>query len=393
MAQFFTDMEGVFAHAVRCGLKKEKPDLSLIYVPNAVGSAGVFTRNRFSASSVTYTRKILKSNVIKAMIVNAGNANAGTGQTGEKDTKTMARETAKWLGLNPSQVGVASTGKIGCKMPMDKVVSGIEVLCKGSQEKNGALVAQAILTTDLCQKINWKESKIGKKTIAVAGITKGSGMIAPNMATTLSFVVTNAHIESEDLSVFLKQAIDDSYNMLSVDTDCSTNDMMIIFSTGQYKFERTPENDQLFQTLLTDHCIDLAKQIALDGEGATKCIEVSVEKAASKKDARLVAKQILDSPLVKTAMYGSDPNWGRIIAAAAKNPDVKLNPRKINLFLGPHQVMEAGEPIAFDAAVLKQYLKQSMIHIRLDLNLGHSQAAGWGCDLTERYVEINTEYN
>ena len=392
--QLFTDLNGVYGSAVHAGIKEKGLDLAYIYVPDAVSSAGVFTQHKFASSSVLHTKKTMKKHTIKAVVINSGNANTATGSKGEADTKTLARIAAKQLQLNPSEVGVSATGIIGKHLPMTVVEPALESLLAEPQKKEGNLVAEGILTTDLVPKSVFVSKKIGKKTITVAGITKGSGMIAPNMATTLGYLVTNCALDTQQLQSALNEAADLSYNMMSVDADTSTSDMLLCFATGQYKIN-THDKDELqaFQSLLNEASISLAKQIAKDGEGASKLIEVSITGAASKKDASLMAKQVIDSPLVKTAIHGEDPNWGRLIMAIGKNPDLKLNPKKVSISIGSELIFSKGEPVAYNEASVKQVLAGSEVGISIDCALATGSATAWGCDLTKAYIDINTDYN
>ena len=240
----------------------------------------------------------------------------------------------------------------------------------------------------------YKSAKIGKKEIIVSGISKGSGMIAPNMATTLSFLVTNADLSNAELYTYLKTAIDKSLNMVSLDTDTSTNDLVLIFSTGEKKFSKqSKEYCDAFQDLMTDACIDLAKQMARDGEGATKLVEVAVSGAASINDARIVAKNIANSPLVKTAITAASPNWGRIIMAIGKDPNVKVNQKKLDISISDVSLVSMGNIEDFDVNKAIQALESDTVSIQVNLNLGHHEATAWGCDLTHEFIRINAEYN
>ncbi len=394
MAQSITDINGVYASAIEAGIKSKGLDLGLLYVPNAVAAAAVFTQHKFKASSVSYTQKCLKRYTLKAMIINSGNANAVTGKQGNLNTKLMASQTAKLLGLNPNEVGVASTGIIGKPLPMNHIETGIITLCKQKEDKQGNQLAESILTTDLVPKSTFKQAKIGKKTIQIAGITKGSGMIAPNMATTLGFLVTNVKLNQETLQQCLTKSINKSYNMLSVDTDTSTNDMVVCFASGEYAInQHDPKQINAFQNCLDEACIDLAMQIAKDGEGASKLIEVRVIHAARYSDAQQIAKQVCDSPLVKTAIHGEDPNWGRLIMAIGKNDTVKLNPDKIQVMLGNETIIKNGQPTDITRTKLKKQLQTSKVIITIDCTIGNATATAWGCDLTKGYIDINTEYN
>lgn len=389
-----TDLEGVFGDGIHCGIKnkKEKKDLAFIYVKDAIASAGCFTQSHYAAPSIGYTKKLLKTNVLKAVVVNSGNANAATGEQGLRDCKEMGTLLAGKLGLRRGEVGVASTGIIGQPMPMDVVRSGIGAL--DITAKNTPAIAEAILTTDLVTKIVTRTKKVGKKNITVSGIAKGSGMIAPNMGTMLAYIVTDATMSSEQLQDFLSESVNESFNMVSVDGDTSTNDMVLAFATGEKKFKVDAMIEKkIFQNLLTAVCIDLAKMIAKDGEGATRLIEVNIIGAATRAEANKIALNVVNSPLVKTAIHGADPNWGRVLAAAAKDPDLKCNPKKVSLSFNEKRVIEDGEVIVKDRSEMKDFMDKETIVIDLDLNLAHGRATAWGCDLSHGYVDINTAYS
>ena len=351
MTQWFSDLKGVFAGGIHSGSKASgKKDLAFIYVPNAVASAGVFTQNQCCGANITLTRKSLKTNMLKAVIINSGNANAATGVEGAQNSKRMAKKTAECLGLKPSEVGVASTGIIGVQLNIESIEAGIETLTKDPQVKDGQSAAAGIMTTDLVEKHVFKEAKIGKKTIQVAGIAKGSGMIEPNMATMLSFLVTNADIPQGVFQQWLAEAVDKSFNMISVDTDTSTSDMVLAFATGERQFSLSSKEEvAAYKALLTDVCTELGKMIARDGEGATKLIECQVTGAATHADAKAVAKSVINSPLIKTAIHGGDPNWGRLLMAVGKTPSIKVNSGKLSFKFGNCLVFKDGEPTSFDA--------------------------------------------
>lgn len=389
-----TDIDGVYANSIHAGIKRARYDLSYVYVPNAVATAGVFTQNQFCSSSVRYTRKCLKTTNLKAMIINAGNANTGTGKLGEENNKKMAQLTAKKLGLKTSEVGVSSTGVIGVQLPFEKVEKGIDLLFEDPYKRCGKEAAEGILTTDTFPKMVYKEAKIGRKTIAVAGIAKGSGMIKPNMATMLSYIVTDANVSKDCLQTCLTDAVNVSFNSITVDTDTSTSDMVIAFATGAKKFSQTNKEElNTFKALLTEVCIDLAKMIIVDGEGATKLIEVTVKNAKTFKDAKTVAFAVADSPLVKTAIHGEDPNWGRLIMAIGKSPNVTINPGKVNINIQGETIFFKGEPTNFSVDAVRKKLKSDKVLIDIDLNCGKSTATVWGCDLSKRYIDINVDYN
>jgi len=394
MEQYFTDINNVFGNAIECGIKKNGLDLAYIYVPTAVASATVFTQHKFKASSVTYTQKNSKRHTLKACIINSGNANAVTGKKGDQDTKQLASLTASYLNLTPKEVGVAATGIIGVNLPMDVITKSMPTLFSNTNQKAGKLVAKAILTTDLVEKTVWVEKKIGKKNIIISGITKGSGMIAPNMATTLTFLVTNINIDQKRLQQCLEIAVNKSFNMMSVDTDTSTNDMVICFATGQHSIAQHDKTQcDEFQACLDDACLQLAIKIAKDGEGASKLIKVDITSATTHSDAKKIAKSVIESPLVKTAIHGADPNWGRILMAMGKIPQVKLNPLKVTVSIGPHILVKNGLPTTINRSDVKKELENQEVSIIIDLGIGNASASAWGCDLTKGYIDINTDYN
>ena len=381
----FTSIDGVYASGINCGIKKDKLDLALVYVPGAYASAGVFTQNKFRAACVDFSEDALKNSVAKAILINSGNANAATGKQGIDNCKKSAKLVAKELELKESEVLLASTGIIGVQLPIDKILGGIKELSKNPKAKNADKASEAILTLDTKTKQCFYE----KGDLILSGFAKGAGMISPNMATMLGFVFTNAKLSSVSLKNKLQISTDKSFNMISVDTDTSTNDLVTIISTGEVEIE----SEEDFQNLLDQCCIDLAKQIAADGEGAEKLIEANISNAASISEAKIVAKNVINSPLVKTAIHGSDPNWGRLIMAAGKEPSVRFESNKIKVLLAGQEVFSEGKPADFNRESLKKLLDTDKVVIDIDLNNGSSKATAWGCDLTKRYIEINTDYN
>ncbi|MCB0336134.1 MAG: bifunctional glutamate N-acetyltransferase/amino-acid acetyltransferase ArgJ, partial [Bdellovibrionales bacterium] len=379
-----------YASGMHCGIKPQKKDLAFIYVPESKASAGVFTTNQFCAPCVEHNRSSLRNNqIFKLLIVNSGNANAVTGEPGVANVRRTTEVASKFFQCEASEVAIASTGIIGVQLPMEKLERGIEELSREPKASHADNAAQAIMTTDLVPKSAGLKRTIGDVELSVAGIAKGSGMIAPNMATMLGFMVTDADLSSAELQTSLTQAVQRSFNMMSVDTDTSTSDMVLLFSTGT-----KPVADQgAFQELLTEVCIDLAKQIARDGEGAEKLIEVTVEQAASEQEAQAIAKSIINSPLVKTAVHGADPNWGRVIMAVGKTPHVTVKPEQCSLYFQDVCVLQNGLPLAFEKAVLREKLRAKDIFIRVRLGCGESCATAWGCDLSKGYIDINVDYN
>ncbi len=388
----FTDLPGVFAGAIGCGIKPGRDDLSYIYLPACFSSAGVFTQNSTAAPCVEYTKAAMKSGKAKGVVINAGCANAATGTLGFRNAKTTSAIAAKLLRCRAQDIVVSSTGIIGKQLPMDKISSGLKSMLSKPLQRTGSKVARAIMTTDTYPKEVFLRRRIGKETVTVSGIAKGAGMIAPNMATMLGFLVTDARISAPKLRAALRSAVNDSFNMTSVDTDTSTNDMVLLFSTGT-KMLRDGKELLAFQGLLTEACQVLAKAIARDGEGATKLIEVTVRGAKTQAQARKMAMNVVNSPLVKTAIAGADPNWGRIIAAAGKDPSLALDLKKLDVALAGCKVLGGGKIQSFKRESLAKLLRQENISIALDLKLGKGKARAWGCDLTAGYVEINTEYS
>jgi glutamate N-acetyltransferase/amino-acid N-acetyltransferase len=382
-------VEGVEA----AGIKEGKFGLALIKARG--NAAAVFTKNLFAAEPVRLMKETMKAGYLEGIIVNSGNANVYTGERGYQDAVRMATIAAAALGTTPERIGIASTGVIGRYLDL----AVVERQCKkiapeirrdASAEENAA---RAIMTTDLVQ----KHAIVRKDGFSIAGIAKGSGMIAPNMGTMLAFLYTDAEVEARDLRTALKVAVNRSFNRVVVDGDTSTNDCVFLTATGR---KGRPDIGE-FESALEGVCISLAKQIAADGEGATKLIEVRVTGARSEEDAAEVARTIVGSPLVKTAVYGEDPNWGRIIAAAGR-AGVAFAPELVSVYIVSTEtrvaLAEKGtivadiriNPAALDAA--KALMHENPVRFEFDLGAGGATATAWGCDLTEKYVEINGKY-
>ena len=390
-----TDIEGVYATGIHAGIKAEgtKRDMALIYVPDAVGSAGVFTQNKFRAPCLDYTKRCLERGTLKAIIVNSGNANAATGEQGFRNAEQTGEWAAQKLGLSPDEIAVASTGIIGVQLPMDRIRGGLEKLLKDPKLRDGHAAADAITTTDSYTKEVFVTAEIAGFPVSISGIAKGAGMIAPNMGTMLSYLVTDAHLPSPVLQRALEEAVSDSFNMISVDTDTSTNDMALLLATGKHQLPASTTVFVQFRDLLRSACITLAKMIARDGEGAEKLIEATVQGAATKQDARTIALNIINSPLIKTAIHGADPNWGRVIMAVGKDHRCQVDPKRIDLRFDTEAILKDGEQLPFDRARLIAHLKQEHVKIHVDLHLGAESATAWGCDLTMGYIKINTDYS
>ena len=387
--------KGFTASGVHCGIKQEKKDLAILVSEVPASVAGVFTTNAVQAAPLKVTKEVVyNSGKMQAMIVNSGNANACTGKQGIADAYEMQALAAAKLGIEPYLVGVASTGVIGEIMNMEPVKQGVGML-KPTDDVDGAIdFAQAILTTDTVMKNTTFVTTVDDKEVIIAGTAKGSGMIEPNMATMLGFITTDANIESAQLQKALSDITNQTFNAITVDGDTSTNDMVVVMANGLAGNEMlSPMHPdwENFYTALRLVAEDLAKSIARDGEGATKLIEVEVDGAASDEEARKIAKTVVGSPLVKTAVFGNDANWGRIIAAVGYS-GATVDPDKITIDIGGATMVENGEPIPFSEEQLIEILKQQEVKIHVSLGVGEGHGLAWGCDLTYDYVQINASY-
>ena len=390
---------GFRAVGVTCGLKKSgNPDLALVLGSNPCTAAAVFTTNVFKAAPVLYDMALLeKVDTLRGVVINAGNANAVTGQQGMRDAQQMARFTESFCDLPSDSIFVMSTGIIGEKMPMDTIEHGIKLAGEAIKTEAGECgenAAQAIMTTDLVPKEAFAQVDLGGKMVSIGAMAKGSGMIHPNMGTMLSLIVTDAAIDADTLHVALKQAVDASFHRVTVDGDTSTNDTVAILASG-LAGNASPAGAELdaFVAALTDVCVQLAKAVARDGEGATKLVEITVRGAANPADAEAAAKTIATSPLMKTALFGNDPNWGRALAAIGRS-GAQVNPAKVSLRLGDFLLVENGEPQKFDAAAASQWLNSTAeVLLEADLGAGQAEVTVWTCDLSYKYIEINAEYH
>ncbi len=386
-------VDGFSSAGINSGLRKSKPDLSVIYSEKPCVAVGSFTKNIVKAAPVIYSMKYINKPV-SAVIVNSANANACTGEKGIEDTYTIASYLAEKLNLKQSNVLVYSTGVIGKYLPVQKIVYGIDKLKKILEKGGNDSMAKAILTTDLVEKEVAVEFKIKGKKIKIAGIAKGSGMIAPDMATMLSFIVSDVNIEKSLLNKLFKKAVANSFNRVTVDGDMSTNDSVLFltnrFANNKILTDKDKIDKEIFYNMLLYVMNKLAKKIIQDGEGATKIIRIRVNKASSEKNAKLIADKISKSLLVKTAIYGSDANWGRVLAVAG-SAGVKFNPDKVIIKFGNILVFD-GEPVKFSEKKAKAYLDKNEIDIVIELNTGKYSAEMLTCDLTEEYIKINSKY-
>lgn len=394
-----SDVQGFKAAGIVAGLKQSgKKDLALIYSEKKAVAAATFTTNKVKAAPVLLNMEYIKNENTQAIIINSGQANACTGKNGFEDSKTIAEITAAELGLDPKEVLQASTGVIGVSIPMDIMKEGIKKICSLKSEEGGKDAAQAIMTTDTKSKEITVEIVLDGKKVLISGMAKGSGMIKPNMATMLSFVVTDANISKAMLNKAVKESVADSYNMISVDGDTSTNDTMICLANGAAENELIDsENEEfkVFKEALDFVNKELAKKMARDGEGATKLVEVEVINAQDIESAKLCAMSVVSSNLVKAALFGSDPNWGRIVCAVGYSGG-EFDPDKVDVHFrssaGEIKVFEKGMNVHFNEELASEILDQEKIMIHINLNQGEYSAKAWGCDLTYKYVEINGEY-
>ncbi|MEI3220562.1 MAG: bifunctional glutamate N-acetyltransferase/amino-acid acetyltransferase ArgJ [Dorea sp.] len=397
-----TAAKGFEAASTAAGIKyKDRTDMALIYSQVPCEAAGTFTTNVVKAAPVKWDRQVVDSGKkAQAVIVNSGIANACTGAEGFGYCKDTAEAAAKYLSVDAEGVLIGSTGVIGKQMPIDKLTAGIEVLAgkKNDSIENGTEAAKAIMTTDTHEKELAVTIQVGGKTVTIGGMAKGSGMIHPNMCTMLAFVTTDAVITKEALQKALSEDVVDTYNMISVDGDTSTNDTALVLANGMAEnpvIEYGTEDYQTFKAALHEINEYLAKQIAGDGEGATALFEVKVKGAESVKAAKVLAKSIACSNLTKTAIAGHDANWGRIVCAMGYS-GAQFDPEKVDLFFeskaGKIQIAEDGVALDFSEEKATEILSQPEVTAIADVKMGDAEATAWGCDLTHGYIEINADY-
>ena len=391
-----TAVPGIRASGVHGGLKSDNQrDVALIVADSPAVAAGVFTRNRVCAATVLLSREHLEDQIAQAIVVNSGNANACTGEPGLNNARKMAALVGEQLDIEPQNVLVSSTGVIGVQLPMDAITKGIERAADTLREDGGHDAAQAIMTTDTVPKEIAVEIEVGGEKVKIGGMTKGSGMIAPNMATMLAFLAADVNIAAAPLQEALRKSVNKSFNRVTVDTDRSTNDTVQILATGSARnseiTEASGDDFDAFYTALEFVCIELAKKIARDGEGATKMIEVVVKNAKSEAEAELAARATAESPLVKTAVFGKDANWGRIMMAVGKS-EAQFDPYQVNVWLGDYQLVKAGMDSGFDEKKATQLFSEDTVVITIDLAAGDAEATMWTCDYSYDYIKINADY-
>ncbi|MCF8221963.1 MAG: bifunctional glutamate N-acetyltransferase/amino-acid acetyltransferase ArgJ [Bacteroidales bacterium] len=401
MIKNITNVRGIQCWGAHTGVKSLRRDLAIIYSDVPASAAAVFTQNQVVAAPVTVSKKHIKDGKAQAIVINSGNANAATGEQGMEGAEAMAQTLADELKIDKEMVLVSSTGVIGEPFPTEEIIKGIkENVSKLSTNSNaGSFVANAILTTDTFAKEGFVEFELDGYEVNLGGIAKGSGMIHPNMATMLAFIVTDLAIDPKLLQKMVKKAVNKTFNMITVDGDTSTNDMVVVLANGKANNKELKSNKDVgfkkFEEQLEEMMTHLAQQIVSDGEGASKYIEYEMVNAKSEHIARTLIRAISTSSLVKTAMFGRDPNWGRIISAAG-NAGVPFNYENIVLYLGSEEeilkVLNKGKPEKYDRNYMKKLLRESHIKIKIDMNEGKAKAKGWGTDLTTDYVLFNSVY-
>ena len=388
-----TAPQGYLASGVAAGIKERGPDLAVLFSSQPAVGAAVFTLNRVQAAPVLISRKHLKTGKgkIRAILINSGCANACTGENGMRDALISARSLASHLEIDAREVLVASTGVIGVPLPIHKVLKGIAAAVSALSSRGGDAAARAIMTTDTRQKTCAVEAKISGKGVRIGGMAKGSGMIHPNLATMLTVITTDAVISPVRLDRIFRRVVERTYNCLTVDGDTSTNDMVLVLANGASGLKVDSGVEAVFESGLERVCRELAKSIARDGEGASKLIEISVQGAKSFPEARVIAKSIAHSPLVKTAVYGEELNWGRIICAAGYS-GIAFDPDSVTLKICGIPVYRRGAPVTARKGKAERALKGDSIRIDLDIHQGNRSATVWTCDLTHGYVDINASY-
>jgi len=385
--------KGFLTSGINSGVRKYRPDLGLILSESPATAVGVFTLNELKAAPIKYCQSILPSTTTRAIVTNSGQANAATGILGVENNYKMAASAAKQINCDANQILTASTGVIGHHLDIEKINAAMPDLVNRVVD-NAEAFALAILTTDLVPKSASTEVKLSQGTVRITGICKGSGMIHPNMATMLGYVLTDAQLSVSQAQSLLKKTTDQSFNMISVDGDSSTNDCVLLMANGMSGNGVITDEDYFyFEKALLNIMQTLAKSIARDGEGATKLIEVSINGSPTLELAQKAARGITLSPLIKTAIHGEDPNWGRIVArlGAEKVPETIL--QKMELSIQGTTVFKDGSVVEFDRPLLRQSLKRDTVYISIQLHSGNHSTTAWGCDLSKKYVEINTEYS
>ncbi|PIQ08039.1 MAG: bifunctional ornithine acetyltransferase/N-acetylglutamate synthase [Ignavibacteriales bacterium CG18_big_fil_WC_8_21_14_2_50_31_20] len=389
-----TSVAGIKASGIHAGIKRKRKDLALIVSDEPCNVAGTFTLNKVKAAPLLVSQELIsKGGKVRAILVNSGNANACTGDRGLSDALESQKYCSEKLGIDQSEVVISSTGVIGQYMPMHIIKTGINSIVGLLNYTDGIKAAKAIMTTDLVEKSFAVKVQLTTGEVTIGGIAKGSGMIMPNMATMLSFMTTDAEIETNFLKKLLLNSVNNSFNKISVDGDTSTNDMVVLMANGvsKIKVEENTENEELFFEALQAISIELAKMIVVDGEGATKLIEIAITGCNNDDDANTIARSISNSPLVKTAIYGSDANWGRILSAAGKS-GVDFDPSLVEIKFDDMVILGKNYEHEFDEEEATAILSKKEIKISINLNAGSGSSTWWTCDFTENYIKINATY-
>lgn len=385
---------GVSLATLNAGIRyKGRDDLLVIALAKGSSCAAVFTRNAFCAAPVAVSREHLAKASPRYLLVNAGNANAGTGERGLAAAQACCVALAEVGDCTPEQVLPFSTGVIGQPLPVEKIVAALPAALSNLKEDNWLAAAKAIMTTDTIGKAMSKQIEIGGQAIKITGIAKGAGMIHPNMATMLSYIATDAQVEQTLLQTILSEVVEETYNCITIDGDTSTNDSLVLAATGQSGVVIDASNRAIFQQAVQEVCMYLAQAIVRDGEGATKFISVIVEGAKDRAEARVIGNTVALSPLVKTAMFASDPNWGRILAAVGRSQIEALDVNAVTIYLGDTLLIEKGQPAPSYREELGQLeMKRDEITVRIHMGRGSASATTWTCDFSYDYVKINAEY-
>ena len=386
-----TAPQGFRAGGMACGIKKDQPDLALLVSEREASAAGVFTTNRVKAAPVVLSSRQIRGGKARAIVANSGNANACTGEEGIKDARTMVESTARALEIPPREVLVCSTGVIGEPLPMEAVTRGIETLASRLSTQGGETFAQAIMTTDSFPKSTAREVTTHQGAFRIGGAAKGAGMIHPHMATMLAFITTDLEVELSTLQKSLKEAVDGSFNRITVDGDTSTNDTVLMLANGASGIKGEGEVLEAFALALEEVCRELAHMIIRDGEGATKVVKLVVKGALNREEAEKAARRVANSLLVKTAFYGEDPNWGRL-AAALGSSGCLLDPAKLSIHVEDVEIVRGGLGIPQAQEAAHQIMGRKEYTVTMDLGLGTGEYWIWTCDLTYDYIRINAEY-
>ncbi|MBE0447810.1 MAG: bifunctional glutamate N-acetyltransferase/amino-acid acetyltransferase ArgJ [Actinobacteria bacterium] len=385
--------KGFKASGVACNIKQSgNKDIAVVVSEKVAIAAAVFTTNKMAAAPVHLSKNHIANGKVQAVVINSGNANACTGRQGYRDAEKMAEVAGLAIGINPKDIIISSTGIIGVPMPIQKVEEGIKMAVGRLPKGTGTDAAEAIMTTDTFSKEYAIAFELDSQEVRIGGMAKGSGMIAPNMATMLAVITTDALVTLGALDSSLKAAVNKSFNSITVDGDTSTNDMVVLLANGESGARVTTGNAGVFQEALNQVCMELAKLIVRDGEGATKFIEVEVIGAVGDTDAKKAAMAIANSNLVKTAFFGQDANWGRIVAAVGYS-SADIDPARVDIYFGGEKLVENGCVVAHDAAKVNEAIKSNDIEVKVDLKLGDGSARMWTCDLSYDYVRINAEYH